>query len=158
MHIPRVSCQKGPTRHAYAWQIGPFGRIPSIMWWRDDDARHKFWVADSYFNEHKRKNAIITCKRSLCFHRRCLFDFQSANNIAVKRIGELCGYIQDESKMIQESFEYLLSVGVLCFQWHYWKRINGFWYHFLGTLEIIKAYFLYSWRWWELPSGPGFFQ
>ena len=24
-----VSCQKGPTRHAYAWQIGPFGRIPS---------------------------------------------------------------------------------------------------------------------------------
>ena len=20
---PRVSCQKGPTRHAYAWQIGP---------------------------------------------------------------------------------------------------------------------------------------
>ena len=25
----RVSCQKGPTRHAYAWQIGPFGRISS---------------------------------------------------------------------------------------------------------------------------------
>ena len=23
-HISRVSCQKGPTRHAYAWQIGPF--------------------------------------------------------------------------------------------------------------------------------------
>ena len=22
--ISRVSCQKGPTRHAYAWQIGPF--------------------------------------------------------------------------------------------------------------------------------------
>ena len=21
---PMVSCQKGPTRHAYAWQIGPF--------------------------------------------------------------------------------------------------------------------------------------
>ena len=29
--ISRVSCQKGPTRHAYAWQIGDlFGRIPSI--------------------------------------------------------------------------------------------------------------------------------
>ena len=25
----RVFCQKGPTRHAYAWQIGPFCRIPS---------------------------------------------------------------------------------------------------------------------------------
>ena len=23
-HTLRVSCQKGPTRHAYAWQIGPF--------------------------------------------------------------------------------------------------------------------------------------
>ena len=23
-YISRVSCQKGPTRHAYAWQIGPF--------------------------------------------------------------------------------------------------------------------------------------
>ena len=22
--ITMVSCQKGPTRHAYAWQIGPF--------------------------------------------------------------------------------------------------------------------------------------
>ena len=23
-HITMVSCQKGPTRNAYAWQIGPF--------------------------------------------------------------------------------------------------------------------------------------
>ena len=23
-HIPRVSRKKGPIRHAYAWQIGPF--------------------------------------------------------------------------------------------------------------------------------------
>ena len=23
-HISMVSCQKGPTRHVYAWQIGPF--------------------------------------------------------------------------------------------------------------------------------------
>ena len=23
-HISRVSCQKGPTHHAYAWQIGHF--------------------------------------------------------------------------------------------------------------------------------------
>ena len=29
--ISMVSCQKGPTRHAYAWQVGgPFGRIPSV--------------------------------------------------------------------------------------------------------------------------------
>ena len=23
-YVSMVSCQKGPTRHAYAWQIGPF--------------------------------------------------------------------------------------------------------------------------------------
>ena len=26
IHMLRVSCQKGPTRHAYAWQIGPFSQ------------------------------------------------------------------------------------------------------------------------------------
>ena len=29
-HMSMVSCQKGPTHHAYAWQIGPFWRIPSM--------------------------------------------------------------------------------------------------------------------------------
>ena len=29
-YITRVSCQKGPTRHAYAWRIGPFWQVPSI--------------------------------------------------------------------------------------------------------------------------------
>ena len=32
IHMSMVSCQKGPTRHAYAWQIGLFGRIPSIWY------------------------------------------------------------------------------------------------------------------------------
>ena len=26
IHISRVSCHKGPTRHAYACQIGPFSQ------------------------------------------------------------------------------------------------------------------------------------
>ena len=30
VHVSMVSCQTGPTRHAYAWQIGPFSRIPSV--------------------------------------------------------------------------------------------------------------------------------
>ena len=29
--ISRVSCQKGPTRHAYAWQIGPFWQDTLVM-------------------------------------------------------------------------------------------------------------------------------
>ena len=35
-HISRVSCEKGPSRHAYAWQIGPFWQdtleILSVCW------------------------------------------------------------------------------------------------------------------------------
>ena len=27
-----VSCQKGPTRHAYAWQIGPFWQDTLVIW------------------------------------------------------------------------------------------------------------------------------
>ena len=27
-----VSCQKGPTRHAYAWQIGPFWQNTIEVW------------------------------------------------------------------------------------------------------------------------------
>ena len=30
--ISRVSSQKGPTRHAYAWQIGPFWQDTLGMW------------------------------------------------------------------------------------------------------------------------------
>ena len=31
-HISRVSCQKGPTRHAYEWQIGPFSQGTLELW------------------------------------------------------------------------------------------------------------------------------
>ena len=32
-HMSMVSCQKGPTRHAYAWQIGPFWQDTlEIVW------------------------------------------------------------------------------------------------------------------------------
>ena len=43
-HILSVSCQKGPTRHAYAWQIGPF--------WQDTlDMTHEWlaWKLNEYF-------------------------------------------------------------------------------------------------------------
>ena len=33
MDISRVSCQKGPTRHAYAWPIGPFRQDTLDMWY-----------------------------------------------------------------------------------------------------------------------------
>ena len=31
-YFSRVSCQKGPTRHAYAWQIGPFWQDALDLW------------------------------------------------------------------------------------------------------------------------------
>ena len=31
-HVSMVSCQKGPTRHAYAWQIGPFWQDTLDIW------------------------------------------------------------------------------------------------------------------------------
>ena len=36
-----VSCQKGPTRHAYAWQIGPFWQdtLDLSSWTRHDIER-----------------------------------------------------------------------------------------------------------------------
>ena len=30
--LSMVSCQKGPTRHAYAWQIGPFWHDTLVIW------------------------------------------------------------------------------------------------------------------------------
>ena len=41
VNISMVSWQKGPTRHAYAWQVGPFGRIPSIC-----ELSYRAWTAD----------------------------------------------------------------------------------------------------------------
>ena len=37
LYFTSVSCQKGPTRHAYAWQIGPFGQ--------DTLEHHRSWSA-----------------------------------------------------------------------------------------------------------------
>ena len=31
--LSRVSCKKGLTRHAYAWQIGPFWQDTLVIWW-----------------------------------------------------------------------------------------------------------------------------
>ena len=58
-HISRVSCQKGPTRHAYAWQIGPF--------WQDilDMLKSKACIKDkltekwTFMEAYQRHAAVI---------------------------------------------------------------------------------------------------
>ena len=61
-----VSCQKGPTRHANAWQIGPFGRMRSTSLNMMSAARVKMmltveqgWIK----NNTQHKYAIIRLTR-----------------------------------------------------------------------------------------------
>ena len=64
--MSRVSCQKGPTRHAYAWQIGPF--------WQDtlDVACANMWTAW----------VIINCFRPKCNFRIWIITLQT--------VGKMC--------------------------------------------------------------------
>ena len=48
--ISMVSCQKGPTRHAYAWQIGPF--------WQDTPDVRRHWTAVSYMKQRAWRSMI----------------------------------------------------------------------------------------------------
>ena len=36
-----VSCQKDPTRHAYAWQIGPFWQDTLDIWYSQKKAKRQ---------------------------------------------------------------------------------------------------------------------
>ena len=66
-----VSCQKGPTRHAYAWQIGPFWQdtldvlVSPFLWLTE--AKMKFVIKISFqellvkqipFNQDLQKDAL----------------------------------------------------------------------------------------------------
>ena len=46
----RVSCQKGPTRHAYAWRVGPFWRDTLELWdvccgYLGTNWPYNYWIA-----------------------------------------------------------------------------------------------------------------
>ena len=47
----RVSCQKGPTRHAYAWQIGPF--------WQDTLDIHGAWLSSPFSADYKVRHVFF---------------------------------------------------------------------------------------------------
>ena len=58
-----VSCQKGPTRHAYAWQIGPFWQDTLEMKYKLKKRFREIWstlqtfsVKKSFWIEHKPKD------------------------------------------------------------------------------------------------------
>ena len=60
VNISMVSCQKGPTRHAYAWQVGPFWQDTLDMWivipcmdgWRPHFIRRWNNVTQMQMNAH----------------------------------------------------------------------------------------------------------
>ena len=57
-HRSRVSCQKGPTRHAYAWQIGPFWQDTLEVW--GQPARCTLRIAASTIVEIKLSQPLLT--------------------------------------------------------------------------------------------------
>ena len=62
--ISMVSCQKGPNRHAYAWQIGPF--------WQDTlDISIILWVI--YFFHRTPRPNFDTMLRKLLIFLHCLW-------------------------------------------------------------------------------------
>ena len=69
-HISRVSCQKGPICHAYAWRVGPFWQdniefcrfryaMKAYIWW--ECARHWCW----HFNFVTQISVDISCNHIL---------------------------------------------------------------------------------------------
>ena len=54
--ISMVSCQKGPTRHAYAWQIGPFWQDTLDMY----GLRNQTATKQSAKQEHNSWNVMMT--------------------------------------------------------------------------------------------------
>ena len=63
--ISRVSCQKGPTHHTYAWQIGPF--------WQDTLAFccQRRWDLAFFHGHQQNIQSVLIDWRSVPIHVRC---------------------------------------------------------------------------------------
>ena len=57
--ITRVSCQKGPTRHAYAWQIGPF--------WQD--------TLEDRWHTWQSMIEALDCRLTHCILKQMIYNF-----------------------------------------------------------------------------------
>ena len=61
-----VSCQKGPTRHAYAWQIGPF--------WQDTLDIYKLFGWHYAITQDSQMSAILGQHPIIRGLKRCKID------------------------------------------------------------------------------------
>ena len=70
---PRVSCQKGPTRHAYAWQIGPFCQDTLDIFYAT------IYIYTYMLPQHKHYYIAHTrrCNNSLCILHETHQDFST---------------------------------------------------------------------------------
>ena len=84
-----VSCQKGPTRHAYAWQIGPF--------WQDTlqicfpkTVQH----AEGWNHGQTLQIMFVNCLHSETptFPNLCIYIAKKTSNYLAK-IGQLCSWV-----------------------------------------------------------------
>ena len=70
-HISRVSCQKGPTCHAYAWQIGPF--------WQDTLDINSLWSIDAIQHQRLYHHWHVDAIDDLCPVRHLLLTWFNVN-------------------------------------------------------------------------------
>ena len=71
MDISMVSCQRGPTCHAYAWQIGPFWQDTldlglGLEWgWREVALPSQIWGFGKHMNTHIEKKIAVNPFKTL---------------------------------------------------------------------------------------------
>ena len=80
--ISRVSCQKGPTRHAYAWPIGPFWQDTLDIYKTQFVPRFsEYWIKKPILYESVQINMILwqlqIPSKAYCPVTICNVDYQS---------------------------------------------------------------------------------
>ena len=127
-----VSCQKGPTRHAYAWQMGPL--------WQDT---HDFWclllATDAYPEPLKLWNAI---KVNILYHAVtiCCCNYQKRFNCRTIYAVSLVGVNKLNIVLVRSSMSNytLTETETSLFNSTTWQY-TGAWYQTHMTLSIYHS-------------------
>ena len=93
-HISMVSCQKGPTRHSYAWQIGPF--------WQDTlDLSPVYGSALSPVYSSDQQPRLL-CQITLSFRTLSLYQWSFVCIAMSPNIMTIPGVVHQEVDLLQE--------------------------------------------------------
>ena len=142
LHKSRVSCQKGPTSRAYAWQIGPFGRIPSkcdTLVYISVSAILTLRVEQDYHAP-----SIGHCGGHMfCFQWEFNCTFQFPPSVCVNLCAVECDF--DYFIMIRETDNFQGRIGVWRVTWYTPPDLSGYslivvlWRHTVSKLVVNIA-------------------